>query len=255
MIFIMRCAGIDIGSRTIELVIIDGEEIIEVLQTDSGFDPLARARELLEKVQYDRIMATGYGRHLFELFFGAQTVTEIRAYAIGAGRLLPGTRTIVDIGGQDSKAIALNGDGKVIKFEMNDRCAAGTGKFLEIMAQTLGYDIESFGGKALEGKGDININSLCTVFAESEVTSLLARGAERVEIALALHESVVRRAAGMMKRVSEEEPILFGGGVALNPCIHRLLEKSLDRKITVPERPQMVGAVGAAILAAEIRND
>lgn len=250
----MHYAGIDIGSRTIELVLLDGNDIIETLQTDSGYDPLARARDLLKQVKYDMIMATGYGRHLFELSFDAPTVTEIKAYAIGARRLFPETRTILDIGGQDSKAIALNQDGKVIKFEMNDRCAAGTGKFLEIMAQTLGYNIDSFGRKALEAGGNININSLCTVFAESEVTSLLAKGARRQDIALALHESVVRRAVGMMKRVSEEEPILFGGGVAMNPCIHRLLEKSLGRKITIPENPQMVGALGAAILAAEIKE-
>jgi (R)-2-hydroxyacyl-CoA dehydratese activating ATPase len=250
----MRSAGIDIGSRTIELVLLDGNDIIETLQTDSGFDPLAHAGDLLKVVQYDRIMATGYGRHLFELSFEAPTVTEIKAYAIGATRLLPGTRTVLDIGGQDSKAISINGDGRVIKFEMNDRCAAGTGKFLEIMAQTLGYEIGSFGPEALAAGGNININSLCTVFAESEVTSLLAKGAKRQDIALALHESVVRRAVGMMKRVSEEEPILFGGGVAMNPCIHRLLEKALARKITVPENPQMVGALGAAILAAEIKD-
>ena len=136
---------------------------------------------------------------------------------------------------------------------MNDRCAAGTGKFLEIMAQTLGYDLDNFGKEALEATGNININSLCTVFAESEVTSLLAKGAPRQEIALGLHHSVVRRAAGMMKRVSVAKPILFAGGVAKNPCIHQLLEKSLDRKIMVPENPQMVGALGAALLASEIR--
>jgi (R)-2-hydroxyacyl-CoA dehydratese activating ATPase len=250
----LRTAGIDIGSRTIELVLLDRDEIVEILQTDSGFDPLTHANDLLKQVQYDRIMATGYGRHLFELSFDAPTITEIKAYAIGARRLFPETRTILDIGGQDSKAIALNSDGKVIKFEMNDRCAAGTGKFLEIMALTLGYDIDNFGLEALAANGNININSLCTVFAESEVTSLLAKGARRQEIALALHESVMRRAVGMLKRVSEEEPILFGGGVAKNPCIHKLLEKSLNRKITVPENPQMVGALGAAILAAEMKE-
>jgi (R)-2-hydroxyacyl-CoA dehydratese activating ATPase len=246
----LRYAGIDIGSRTIELVLLDGDEIIEILQTDSGFDPLTHTRDLIKAVQYDRIMATGYGRHLFELSFDAPTVTEIKAYAIGARKLLPEVKTVLDIGGQDSKAIALNEYGRVIKFEMNDRCAAGTGKFLEIMAQTLGYEIDDFGREALSGTGDISINSLCTVFAESEVTSLLAKGAKRQEIALGLHESVVRRAVGMMKRVSEEKPILFGGGVAKNPCIHKLLEKSLGRQIIVPENPQMVGALGAAILAA-----
>jgi (R)-2-hydroxyacyl-CoA dehydratese activating ATPase len=250
----MRFAGIDIGSRTIELVLREGDEIINILQADSGFDPLTQARDLLKDVRYDRIMATGYGRHLFELSFDAPTVTEIKAYAVGARRLMPEVRTVLDIGGQDSKAIALNNDGRVFKFEMNDRCAAGTGKFLEIMAQTLGYDMDSFGREALEADRNISINSLCTVFAESEVTSLLAKGADRKEIAYGLHESVVRRAVGMMKRVSEEEPILFGGGVALNPCIHRLLEKSLDRKIMVPENPQMVGALGAALLAGEIKN-
>jgi len=249
----MLCAGIDIGSRTIEVIALEGGEIVESLQTDSGFDPMAQARSLLERVRYDKIMATGYGRHLFELSFDAPTVTEIKAYAVGAKSLFPKVKTILDIGGQDSKAIALNGDGRVIKFEMNDRCAAGTGKFLEIMAQTLGYDLDNFGKEALEATGNININSLCTVFAESEVTSLLAKGAPRQEIALGLHHSVVRRAAGMMKRVSVAKPILFAGGVAKNPCIHQLLEKSLDRKIMVPENPQMVGALGAALLASEIR--
>ena len=117
-------------------------------------------------------------------------------------------KTVLDIGGQDSKAIALNGDGRVVKFEMNDRCAAGTGKFLEIMAHTLGYDLDNFGIEALKATGDININSLCTVFAESEVTSLLAKGAPRQDIALGLHHSVVRRAMGMMKRVSDDTAII-----------------------------------------------
>ena len=247
----MRTAGIDIGSRTIELIVLEGDEIVESLQADSGFEPMAQARSLLERVTYDKIMATGYGRHLFELSFEAPTVTEIKAYAVGAKKLFPQVRTILDIGGQDSKAIALNDAGRVVKFEMNDRCAAGTGKFLEIMAQTLGYSIEGFGPEALKATSDIKINSLCTVFAESEVTSLLAKGTSRQEIAMALHHSVVNRASGMLKRVSVEEPIIFAGGVAQNPCIHHLLEKSLGRNINIPEIPQMVGALGAALLAFE----
>lgn len=250
----MLTAGIDIGSRTIELVVLNGDIIIESLQTDSGFDPMAQAKTLLDVVDYDRIMATGYGRHLFELSFNVPAVTEIKAYAVGAKRLFPEVKSILDIGGQDSKAIAVNGEGRVIRFEMNDRCAAGTGKFLEIMAQTLGYDLDSFGREALRAKGSITINSLCTVFAESEVTSLLARGAPREEIALGLHHSVVRRAVGMMKRVSDEEPIMFAGGVARNLCIHRLLEQSLGIKIIVPENPQMIGALGAALLAAQRKD-
>ena len=249
----MQSAGIDIGSRTIELAVLKDCEIIETKQADSGFDPLAQAKMLLEGVDHDHIMATGYGRHLFELTFDAPTVTEIKAYAVGARALFPGVRTILDIGGQDSKAIALNESGKVIKFEMNDRCAAGTGKFLEIMAQTLGYSLDQFGVEALKATKEMQISSMCTVFAESEVTSLVARGEERGDIALGLHSSVVRRAVSMLKRVSVNEPILFAGGVARNPCIRHLMEEALDTGLLVPENPQMVGALGAAILGKENR--
>ena len=245
----MKFAGIDIGSRTIEFVVVDNGQILETKQTDSGFDPMAQARTLLMETRYDRIMATGYGRHLFELAFDAPTVTEIKAYAIGAHALFRGVRTILDIGGQDSKAIAVNADGRVTKFEMNDRCAAGTGKFLEIMAKTLGYTLDEFGVKALEATMDIQISNMCTVFAESEVTSLLAKGEDRQDIALGLHRSVARRSAAMLKRISQEEPIIFAGGVAKNSCMHQLLEHSLGKDIHVPEDPQMVGAYGAALLA------
>lgn len=250
----MYSAGIDIGSRSIELVVLKGSEVVDFLQADTGFDPILHAGELLEQVKYDRITATGYGRHLFELSFDTPTVTEIKAYAVGARALFPDTRTILDIGGQDSKAIALNDAGRVVKFEMNDRCAAGTGKFLEIMAQTLGYSLDQFGTEALRSTGDIRINSMCTVFAESEVISLLAKGESRQDIALGLHRSVVRRAAGMLKRVSVKKPILFAGGVALNPCMQNLLESMLDTSILIPESPQMVGALGAALLTSKNRS-
>ncbi len=245
----MRFAGIDIGSRTIELVVLRDGHVIEAKQTDSGFDPMGQARSLVDGIAYDGIMATGYGRHLFELSFDAPTVTEIKAYAVGAHALFPDVRAILDIGGQDSKVIAIGEGGKVAKFEMNDRCAAGTGKFLEIMAKTLGYGLDEFGPKALEARKDIQISNMCTVFAESEVTSLLAKGVDRQDIALGLHRSVVRRAASMLKRISGEEPIVFAGGVAKNVCMRRLLEETLGRIITVPEDPQMVGALGAALLA------
>jgi predicted CoA-substrate-specific enzyme activase len=247
----MRCAGIDIGSRTIELVVLKDAEIIETRQSDSGFDPMARAMELLQGVMHDHMMATGYGRHLFELSFDAPTVTEIKAYAVGARFLFPDVQTILDIGGQDSKAISLNASGKVAKFEMNDRCAAGTGKFLEIMAQTLGYRLDEFGAEALKAVNEMQISSMCTVFAESEVTSLVSRGEDRRDIALGLHRSVVRRALGMLKRVTVKEPILFAGGVARNLCMRRLLEEALGVPILVPENPQMVGALGAALMASE----
>ena len=142
----MRYAGIDIGSRTIEAVVVDDAGQVTVSrQADTGFDPMAEAKKLIDGMQYDRIMATGYGRSLFEVAFDAPTVTEIKAHARGARFFFADASTVLDIGGQDSKAISLFDDGRVKKFEMNDRCAAGTGKFLEIMAKSLGYGIDAFG--------------------------------------------------------------------------------------------------------------
>jgi len=163
----------------------------------------------------------------------------------------PGARVVLDIGGQDSKVIAIGENGRVQKFEMNDRCAAGTGKFMEVMARTLGYAIEDFGDEALLAENDLAISSMCTVFAESEVTSLIAKGRERREIALGLHSSVVRRVAGMVGRVAAAGDIVFTGGVAKNPCMRSLLEKQLGRGILLPVEPQLAGALGAALLALE----
>jgi predicted CoA-substrate-specific enzyme activase len=245
----MRCAGIDIGSRTIKLVLVEDGKAVESRQADSGHDSMRNAGSLLDGMKYDRIMATGYGRHLLEIGLNAPTVTEIKAHAEGARALFPNVRAILDIGGQDSKAIALDERGKIAKFEMNDRCAAGTGKFLEIMARTLGYDLNDFGREALKALRDIQVNSMCTVFAESEVTSLLARGEDRREIALGLHRSVILRAVGMLKRIPLNGPIVFSGGVAKNPCMRRLLSQAMKQDILVPEDPQMTGALGAALLA------
>ena len=249
----MRFAGIDIGSRTIELVVVDDSGEIEAsLQADTGFDPITEAKTLVDGIRYDRIMATGYGRNLFEISFDAPTVTEIKAHARGARAIFSEALTVLDIGGQDSKAISLFENGKVKKFEMNDRCAAGTGKFLEVMAKTLGYDIEEFGREALLAENDLNISSMCTVFAESEVTSLIAKGNNRREIARGLHTSVIRRAAGMINRVSSEGDIVFTGGVAKNPCMAAFLAEKLGRKVLIPENPQFIGALGAALLSADM---
>ena len=215
----MKLAGIDIGSRSIELVVVDVKgEILDVRQTDTGFDPISQAKSIMADTPFDKIMATGYGRGLFETAFdNAATVTEIKAHARGVVHYFPEARTILDIGGQDSKAIALADTGRVKKFEMNDRCAAGTGKFLEIMARNLGFDLTDFGPQALAAKESHAINSMCTVFAESEVTSLIARGADRQSIARGLHDSVVKRAAGMINRVSQGGPIVFSGGGGQKP--------------------------------------
>jgi predicted CoA-substrate-specific enzyme activase len=248
----MHFAGIDIGSRTIELVVVDeAGQVLLSLRADTGFDPLTAARRLAEGIPFDRILATGYGRGLFEIAHDAPTVTEIKAHAEGARRLFPEVRTVLDMGGQDSKAISLFDDGRVKKFEMNDRCAAGTGKFLEIMATALGFDIASFGGEALLAEQEVAISSMCTVFAESEVTSLIAGGKSRHDIARGLHASIIRRAAGMINRVSSDGDIVFTGGVARNPCMRTLLGQRLGRNILVPDDPQMVGALGAALLARQ----
>jgi predicted CoA-substrate-specific enzyme activase len=248
----MRCAGIDIGSRSIELVILENDQIVEQEQADTGFDPLSGVKTLLQNKESDRILATGYGRNLFEISYETPAVTEIKAYSRGVWDLFPGQKTILDIGGQDSKAIALTDKGRVKKFEMNDRCAAGTGKFLEIMASALGFSLEDFGNEALKAEKSLSISSMCTVFAESEVTSLIAKGEDVRNIALGLHASVVRRAVAMIRRVSNSlDSVVFAGGVANNPCMRKLLGENLGAEVLVPALPQMTGALGAALLAAE----
>jgi predicted CoA-substrate-specific enzyme activase len=232
-------------------VIIENGSIVLVKQADTGFDPSLAAKKIIEGAVYDEIIATGYGRNLFEIVFEGETVTEIKAHARGARYFFPDAFTVLDIGGQDSKAIQMNSAGKVIKFEMNDRCAAGTGKFLEIMATSLGFSIEAFGQVALESAKSLEINSMCTVFAESEVTSLVARGKNRREIARGLHWSVVKRAASMLKKVSQNGKIVFSGGVANNPCMVRFLEDITQGAVLVPENPQITGALGAALIASE----
>lgn len=217
---------------------------------DTGTDPWRRARELLERHQPEMVVATGYGRHLVAERLGCPVVTEIRAHAVGAHRLFPECRTVIDIGGQDSKAIRLK-DGRQLDFEMNDRCAAGTGRFLEVMATTLGYTIEEFGAEALRSESSTAISSMCTVFAESEVISLIARGAGKRAIALGLHEAIVNRLWALLGRIGVEPPVVLCGGVALNPCIRTLMERKLEMALLVPEKPQLVGAIGAALCASE----
>lgn len=245
----MISAGIDIGSRTIKLVLMDNGVVTDSATTDTGFQPMTRARDLLNGYKPSTIMATGYGRTLFEQQMEAHTVTEIKACAAGAAHLYPEVSTILDIGGQDVKVIRAGKGGRVMKFEMNDRCAAGTGKFLEIMADNLGFDLSYFGDAALAAETTVPVSSMCTVFAESEVTSLLARGEKPVNIARGLHDSVVKRAATMIRRVGLTGPLCFVGGVAQNPCIRDLLAEALDTEVVVPESPQTVVALGAALLA------
>jgi predicted CoA-substrate-specific enzyme activase len=242
------CAGLDVGSRTIKLVMLE-EGVPESTIIDTGVNPLRRTQEILAGRDYGRLVVTGYGRHLVAQVLKGEIVSEIKAFATGSRYVVPGCRTVIDIGGQDSKVILLSEQGTVQKFEMNDRCAAGTGKFLEIMAGALEVKIGELGDLALRAAGHIQINSLCTVFAESEVVSLIARGEEAGAIALALHEAVATRIATMAGRVGVKEKVVFAGGGSLNRCLHSLLETKLGQEIVVPEKPQIIGALGAALIA------
>jgi predicted CoA-substrate-specific enzyme activase len=246
----MTVAGLDIGSRTIALVELDGDGIrySEVLETT--FDPMAQCERLLAERRFDTLVATGYGRHLAQANFADSVITEIKAFGLGCYHYFPDCRTILDIGGQDTKAISLGPQGKVIDFQMNDRCAAGTGKFLEVMAAAMGLSLEEMGRIAMETRSEIKVSSMCTVFAESEVTGLIARGTPRPEIARGLHEAICERAAALLKRVGVERELVFAGGVAYNPCLRSLLEEKLGLPLVVPENPQIVGALGAALHAA-----
>jgi len=246
----MQSLGIDIGSRTIKTVLLDDGKIQNWEVVHSTSRPSEAARAMLAKHKGIPVVATGYGRHLLEIE-EVPSVTEIKACACGVRHLFTDARTVVDIGGQDVKVISLDAKGKVAKFEMNDRCAAGTGRFLEIMADKLGYALPDFGKAALKGIERITISSLCAVFAESEIISLLNKDEPSEDIALAVHVSVVKKTTGMYKRVDPSGSLvhLVGGG-ALNPAICNLLEKEFRATIVVPENPQIVVALGAGIIAA-----
>lgn len=249
----MSYAGLDIGSRTIVLVEF-GEKLEDFVILDTGPNPIERCRRLLDGRTYESVVATGYGRHLAASAFADEVVSEIRAYAVGARHLYPDCRTVVDVGGQDCKVALLSDGGEVRKFEMNDRCAAGTGRFLEVMARALDLDIAQLGDHALAATKMVPVNSLCTVFAESEVVSLIARGEDSRTIALGLHDAIATRIAGMVRRVGPMERLVFAGGGALNPCLRRLLSQKLGIELTVPEQPQIVGALGAALVAKALHS-
>ena len=240
-------AGIDIGSRTVKVVAVDAGKVSVVRKANNSFEPVAVGRELLVDVKYDQLTATGYGRHIFKQHQQCSVISEIKAFATGARSIFPKCQAILDIGGQDTKVSYLDNDGRVLKFEMNDKCAAGTGRFLEVMANAMSYSIEEFGREAMRARTAAKISSMCTVFAESEVISLLNSGARREEVALGIHEAIARRVLSMLGRLPAFESLVFAGGVAHNQCIRSLIEKSLKVPVLVPDDPQIVGALGAAL--------
>jgi len=243
----MRVAGIDIGSRTVKLAIIEDGRLVLSRKTLTSYNPLETARELIGDAVFDALTATGYGRHLIKGHLDCPVISEIKAFSVGSRFFSQDCQSILDIGGQDTKAISLDREGNMRKFEMNDKCAAGTGRFLEVMATALGFSLEEFSQAALSAEKAIKINSTCTVFAESEVVSLTAKGVPRNEVALGIHKAIVSRSVGLLKKVAVPGTIFFAGGVARNACVRVLLEQEMGSPVFVPTDPQIVGAVGAAL--------
>jgi predicted CoA-substrate-specific enzyme activase len=250
--------GVDIGSLTAKAVVVDGDGAIRdkrLFYTGaSSRRTMARIREnILETPELrGRIracVATGYGRSAVD--FADREITEISCHARGMAEAVPGVRTIVDIGGQDTKAVSVDGTGAVQGFVMNDKCAAGTGRFLEMMARTLEVDIEDLGPLALKAKDAADISSLCSVFAESEVISLIAEDTAPERIARGVCRSVAQRTKTMLDRVGVRREIAMSGGVSHNSGVVRELERVAGARIRIPGEPQILGAYGAALLAAE----
>lgn len=254
----MYAVGIDIGSTSCEALILNGDQVLAWSIVDTGYNSrraadLALAEALakagLSREQVGPIVATGYGRIAVE--FADHQVTEISCYAKGIHYLFPQVRTVIDIGGQDSKVVAVGPAGKPLDFAMNDKCAAGTGRFLEVTARALQLDLSELGACALRARRAATISSTCTVFAESEVISLVAEGVEREEIVAGLCRSIARRVGSMARRVGVDPEVAFAGGVARNVGVVRALEEVLGERLIVPEEPQIVGALGAALIAQE----
>ena len=246
----MLVLGLDVGSRTVDAVWLEDGAVADRAVLDSGFEPQEVAAGLVLRRPCDHVVATGYGRHAAAERFGAAVITEIGAYALGAAHLFPQARSILDIGGQDTKVILLGEAGRVLDFEMNDKCAAGTGRFLEVMARALGVEVDELGAAALAADSAATVSSMCTVFAESEVVGLIHRGEPREAIARGLHEAIARRTLSTLRRVGAAPPLLFAGGGARNPALVALITAGLDGDVLVAPEPQIVGALGAALYGA-----
>jgi predicted CoA-substrate-specific enzyme activase len=255
----MIVAGIDIGSITTETVILRDRDILASVIMPTGANSRnAAERSLssaLEKASLNQgditaIVTTGYGRASFAR--ATKVITEITCHARGAFFLHPQTRTVIDIGGQDSKVIRLDTQGRNVDFQMNDKCAAGTGRFLEVMAHALEVKVEDLGRLSLLAPRTIKISSMCTVFAESEVVSLIADNQPKEVIIRGLHDSIADRVLGMVSRVGFEEEVTLTGGVAKNQGVARAIEERLGVKLFIPPEPQIIGALGAALLAKDL---
>jgi len=249
--------GVDVGSLSTDVVVIDEEANVSgsaitltgANSTQAAETALAEAARKagIKTDQVDYVVSTGYGRSAVP--FADKAVTEITCHAMGALHLFPNCRTIIDIGGQDSKVILAGPNGKVLNFTMNDKCAAGTGRFLEVMAAKLEITLEDLGRLSLAAKGEVSISSVCTVFAESEIVSLVARNHSLPEIIKGLHRSVVNRIMSMVRSLGLTGPYTMTGGVAKNQGVVALFTEALGEAPVVADEPQLVGALGAALMA------
>jgi predicted CoA-substrate-specific enzyme activase len=249
--------GIDVGSTTVKLVGVDstGNMLWHKLeQTDPKIEE--QVTRLLKQSQEESnylndvpIIATGYGRGLVTQ--ATRAITEITCHARGAHREFGHGGVLIDIGGQDSKVIRIAPNGKVLDFAMNDKCAAGTGRFLENTARRLSTPLEQMGQTAMATSVEAAISSTCTVFAESEIVSLLARGIPVPEILRGLHRSLIKRVAAMAHSIGFESPLMLSGGVAQNPLIAFMLAEELGAEVLLPRYPQLMGALGAALMTME----
>ena len=255
----MLVAGIDVGAATAKAVILGDGEILGYAVRPVGHDVKLAANQIVKEVlkkagqaisikDLDYVVSTGYARQTIE--FADKTVTEIICHAKGAHHLIPSTRFIIDMGGQDSKAIEVSPEGDVVNFAMNDKCAAGTGRFLEVMAHILQVEtMDEMGPLALKSKEPCTISSTCTVFAETEIVVLRAGGKDRKDLIAGVHRSVASRVATMASNLLCNPDAVFTGGVAKNTGVKKYLEEEFKREFLVPDEPQIIGALGAALIA------
>ncbi len=252
-------AGVDVGSTQTKAVIIGEDRRIaarSLMETGSNvvraaeqaFAAALRAGDLREE-EVEFVVGTGYGR--YKVTFGNTQVTEISCHGRGAVHMFPRTRTVVDMGGQDTKAIRVAPGGEIVDFCMNDKCAAGTGRFLGAASAALDIPLSELGPTALRGERPVKITTTCTVFAESEVLSWLGKGKKIEDILLGVHQSIAMRSAGLLRRVGVEEEVTFTGGVARNVAMIRTLEERLGVRLNVSEESHYMGALGAALFALD----
>lgn len=251
--------GVDIGSTASKCIILEnGKEIVgqSVISVGAGTTGPNRAmKECLEKADktfedIDSIVATGYGRNTLKL--ANKQMSELSCHAKGANFIFPNAQTLIDIGGQDAKALRISSNGRLMNFVMNDKCAAGTGRFLDVMSRVLEIDVSDLADTGEKWKNRIDISSTCTVFAESEVISHLSNEVDVCDIVAGIHRSVASRVAGLVKRVGVVPPVVMTGGVAQNSGVLKALEDELKVSIETTELAQLIGALGASLYAYEL---